>query len=144
MSNICAAIGRGQMTVLDQHIRRRREIHDIYTEQFEEIEGITTQQNPSPEYHSNFWLTNILIDGNVTGLDWKTLHHELAEQQIETRPLWNPMHCQPIFKDCTFYGNGASEFFFKSGLCLPSGSSLTDDDIQRVVDCIKSSIKRHS
>lgn len=136
LSNVCAAIGRGQMTVLDQHIKRRREIHGIYTRQLEKIEGITVQQNPSSDYHSNFWLTNILIDEKKAGFNWQTLYHELANQQIETRPLWNPMHCQPIFKDCVFYGNGTSEYLFNSGLCLPSGSSLANTDVQRVIDCI--------
>lgn len=87
-------------------------------------------------YYESSNLPFIIIDEKKAGFNWQTLYHELANQQIETRPLWNPMHCQPIFKGCVFYGNGTSEYLFNSGLCLPSGSSLTNADVQRVIDCI--------
>ena len=136
MSNICAGIGRGQMFVLDEHIARRREIHDLYTLLLKDIPGITVMQNPSDEYNSNFWLTCILVDSRFAGKTREDIRLAMDAENIETRPLWKPMHLQPVFADAPFYGNGTSEHLFDIGLCLPSGPTLTDDDIRRVADVI--------
>lgn len=136
MSNICAGIGRGQMTVLDEHIARRRAIHSLYTELLRDIPGIAVQQNPAPEFDSNFWLTCILVDPEVAGFTREDIRLHLADENIETRPLWKPMHLQPVFSQAPFYGDGTSEKLFETGLCLPSGPSLTDEDIHRVVEAI--------
>lgn len=136
MSNICAGIGRGQMTVLDEHIVRRRAIHSLYTELLRDIPGITVQQNPAPEFDSNFWLTCILVDPEVAGFTREDIRLHLTNENIETRPLWKPMHLQPVFSQAPFYGDGTSEKLFETGLCLPSGPSLTDKDIHRVVEAI--------
>ncbi len=136
MSNICAGIGRGQMTVLDEHIARRRAIHSLYTELLWGIPGITVQQNPAPEFDSNFWLTCILVDPEVAGFTREDIRLHLTNENIETRPLWKPMHLQPVFSQAPFYGDGTSEKLFETGLCLPSGPSLADKDIHRVVEAI--------
>lgn len=136
MSNICAGIGRGQMTVLDEHIARRRAIHSLYTELLRDVPGITVQQNPAPEFDSNFWLTCILVDPEVAGFTREDIRLHLTNENIETRPLWKPMHLQPVFSQAPFYGDGTSEKLFETGLCLPSGPSLTDKDIHRVVEAI--------
>lgn len=138
MSNICAGIGRGQMFVLDEHIARRRAIHKLYTELLADVEGVTVMQNPSEEYNSNFWLTCILVDPKKAGMTREDIRLKLDADNIESRPLWKPMHLQPIFVDAPFYGNGTSEQLFDIGLCLPSGPTLTDEDIRTVVECIKS------
>ncbi len=138
MSNICAGIGRGQMFVLDEHIARRRAIHKLYTELLADVEGVTVMQNPSEEYNSNFWLTCILVDPKKAGMTREDIRLKLDAENIESRPLWKPMHLQPIFVDAPFYGNGTSEQLFDIGLCLPSGPTLTDEDIRTVVECIKS------
>ena len=137
MSNICAGIGRGQMFVLDEHVARRRAIHDLYTELLKNVPGITVMQNPDEDTDSNFWLTCILVDPDKAGKTREDIRLKLDAENIETRPLWKPMHLQPVFKDAPFYGNGTSERLFDIGLCLPSGPTLTDRDIQRVVDTIK-------
>jgi len=142
MSNICAGIGRGQMLVLQDHIDRRRAIHKLYTQLLSNVKGISIMQNPSPEWNSNFWLTCILIDPNVAGVSRETVRLRLDAANIETRMLWKPMHLQPVFKNYPYYGNGTCEYLFERGLCLPSGPTLTDDDIFRVVDNIKKMCKK--
>ena len=142
MSNICAGIGRGQMTVLDEHIARRRAIHSLYTELLRDIPGITVQQNPAPEFDSNFWLTCILVNPEVAGFTREDIRLHLTNENIETRPLWKPMHLQPVFSQAPFYGDGTSEKLFETGLCLPSGPSLTDEDIHRVVEAIETIKKK--
>ncbi|MBE6401595.1 MAG: pyridoxal phosphate-dependent aminotransferase [Verrucomicrobia bacterium] len=137
MSNICAGIGRGQMEVLDAHVARRREIHALYTKLLAGTPGITVKQAPGAEFASNFWLTCILVDPEKFGTDYEALRQKLDAANIETRPLWKPMHLQPVYASAPFYGNGTSEKIFSQGLCLPSGSSLSDDDIARVVSTIK-------
>ncbi len=137
MSNICAGIGRGQMEVLDAHVARRREIHALYTQLLAGTPGITVKQAPGAEFASNFWLTCILVDPEKFSADYETLRQKLDAANIETRPLWKPMHLQPVYASAPFYGNGTSEKIFSQGLCLPSGSSLSDDDIARVVEIIK-------
>ena len=137
MSNICAGIGRGQMFVLDEHVARRRAIHTLYTELLKDVHGITVLQNPDGRFDSNFWLTCILVDPSVAGKTREDIRLKLDAENIETRPLWKPMHLQPVFVDAPFYGNGTSEHLFDIGLCLPSGPTLTDEDIRRVVDTIR-------
>ena len=141
LSNICAGIGRGQMQVLDEHIARRRAIHGLYSQGLGSISGIEVQQNPSTQFNSNFWLTSILIDPKQTGFDREQLRLRLEEENIESRPLWKPMHLQPVFAVCPYYGGSVSEELFERGLCLPSGSGLSDDDIAHVVKVIKSFIR---
>ena len=137
MSNICAGIGRGQMFVLDEHVARRRAIHTLYTELLKDVPGITVLQNPDGRFDSNFWLTCILVDPSVAGKTREDIRLKLDAENIETRPLWKPMHLQPVFVDAPFYGNGTSEHLFDIGLCLPSGPTLMDEDIKRVVDTIR-------
>lgn len=136
LSNISAGIGRGQMLVLDEHIARRREIHALYTRLLADVQGITVMQNPSEEYDSNFWLSCILVDPKLAGQTREDIRLRLAEENIESRPLWKPMHLQPVFADAPAYVNGVSEDLFNQGLCLPSGSLLSDEDIQRVVEVV--------
>lgn len=136
MSNICAGIGRGQMTVLEQFIKRRREIHALYAALLRKAPGITVHRAPSGDYRSNYWLTCILVDPDKAGCTREDIRLRLAEQDIETRPLWKPMHLQPVFSQAPFYGDGTSEHLFDIGLCLPSGPTLTDDDICRVVNAV--------
>lgn len=135
MSNICAAIGRGQMEVLDTHVARRREIHARYTELLGETPGITVKQAPNDDFQSNFWLTCILTEKSAK-ISSTQLREHLAEANIESRLLWKPMHLQPVYASAPFYGNGVSEDLFEQGLCLPSGSGMTDDDLDRVVEAI--------
>lgn len=141
MSNICAGIGRGQMFVLDEHVSRRREIHRLYTQLLDGVKGIPVLQNPSPDFNSNFWLTCITVDPEIAGCTREDIRLALDADNIESRPLWKPMHLQPVFADAPFYGNGTSEYLFDVGLCLPSGPTLTDEDIQRVVEIIKGLLK---
>ncbi|MEA4808148.1 DegT/DnrJ/EryC1/StrS family aminotransferase [Macellibacteroides fermentans] len=138
MSNICAGIGRGQMTIVDEHIAKRRANHALYASLLKEIEGISLLTNPSDQFNSNHWLTCILVDSAVAGFTREDIRLHLEKENIETRPLWKPMHMQPVFKDAPFYGNGTAEHLFEIGLCLPSGPTLTEQDINRVVDAIKS------
>ena len=137
MSNICAGIGRGQMYVLDEHISRRREINSIYRELLSEIKGLSIFHNPTSDFESNHWLTCIIIDPSVAGFSREDLRLKMESENIETRPLWKPMHLQPVFANCPFYGDGTSEKLFDQGLCLPSSPILTKDDIQRIVNVIK-------
>lgn len=136
MSNVCAGIGCGQMDVLADHVARRQEIHDIYKSGLSNIEGLTILDNPNSDYQSNFWLTTILISPK-TGKTPDEIRLALEKGNIETRLLWRPMHMQPIYQYAPYYGGTVAETLFNQGLCLPSGSSLTDEDIHRVIDAIK-------
>ena len=136
MSNICAGIGRGQMYVLEEHINARRRNHALYREQLKNVKGISFLVDPTPDYQSNHWLTCIIIDPLITGFTREDLRLKMEEANIETRPLWKPMHLQPVFAGCPFYGNTTSEKLFEKGLCLPSGPTLTQDEIIRVIDVI--------
>lgn len=136
MSNVCAGIGCGQMDVLADHVARRQEIHDIYKSELSNIKGLTILNNPNSDYQSNFWLTTILISPK-TGKTPDEIRLALEKENIETRLLWRPMHMQPIYQDAPYYGGTVAETLFNQGLCLPSGSSLTDEDIHRVIDAIK-------
>ena len=137
MSNICAGIGRGQMFVLEEHVARRRAIHALYTSLLKDVSGISVLQNPSSDFDSNFWLTCITVDPLVAGCTREDIRLALDTDNIESRPLWKPMHLQPVFAEAPFYGNGTSEHLFDIGLCLPSGPTLTDEDIRRVAGIIK-------
>lgn len=133
LSNISAGIGRGQMEVLDKHISLRRAMHSFYVECFKNVEGVTVLSEPSKDYFSNHWLSAILVDPEKTGgITREDLRHAFAKANIESRPLWKPMHLQPIFKDAPYYGTTVSERLFENGLCLPSGSNLTNDDRSRI------------
>jgi dTDP-4-amino-4,6-dideoxygalactose transaminase len=138
MSNIVAGIGRGQMLVLPQRIEQRRKNNQYYREHLSGEAGICFQTEPSADYYSNYWLTSILVDPQKTGgITREDLRLSLEKADIESRPLWKPMHLQPVFKDCPFYGDGTSEFLFDQGLCLPSGSILTEEELSRVVEAVR-------
>lgn len=138
MSNICAGIGRGQMEVLDQHISLRRKMHNFYRDFFEKIEGVTVFSEPSSDYFSNHWLSAIVVDKDkVGGKSREDLRLALEEEMIETRPLWKPMHLQPVFEMCPYYGGNVSEQLFENGLCLPSGSNITEEEKNRIYTALK-------
>lgn len=133
LSNICAGIGRGQMEVLDDHISLRRKMHDFYVDYFENIDGVTVFQEPNSNYYSNHWLSAILIDSSKTnGKTSEELRLALEKENIESRPLWKPMHLQPVFQEYPYYGEKVSQQLFEDGLCLPSGSNLDDNDRERI------------
>jgi len=138
MSNICAGIGRGQMLVLKDHVTRRREIHTTYKKELSGSKGVTVFDNPSSDFNSNHWLTCIIVNPAVTGFSREDVRLKMESENIETRPLWKPMHLQPVFADAPYYGENTAEKLFDNGLCLPSGSSLSDEDILRVIEVIKS------
>lgn len=132
MSNICAGIGRGQMEVLQDRVERRRAIFNWYRQEMEGMPGISFVAEPEG-FYSNRWLTTVLIDPEKTGgMTRETLRLALEAQNIESRPLWKPMHMQPIFEKYPYFGNGVSEKLFENGLCLPSGSNLEDKDLARI------------
>ena len=175
MSNICAGIGRGQMTVIDEHIRHHQHIAQLYREAFKEVEGIDFHDNPDERTDSNFWLNTITIapDLKVKGQEnaYKTIvkgavggaagvvhqastaHTDcepnanveamrlyLDRAGIESRPLWKPMHRQPVYQNAPAYLNGVCEELFHCGLCLPSGPMVTDEDVARIIHTIKDSV----
>ena len=175
MSNICAGIGRGQMTVIDEHIAHHKHVCQLYKELLADVEGITLHENPSPRYDSNYWLNTVVLDpslrvkgeekayqvaiqgavGGAAGVTHQatTLHTDcepntnveamrmaLDAAGIESRPLWKPMHLQPVYRRNPHYVNGVSESLFKQGLCLPSGPCVSDEDVAYIVDCIKKNI----
>lgn len=175
LSNVCAGIGRGQMTVVDEHIRHHQMLAAFYEKAFADIDGITFHGNPSERYDSNFWLNTVTLSpdlkvkgqeqayaaaiqgavGGAAGVvkaaesthtacepnsNVEALRLALDKEQIESRPLWKPMHMQPVYADCPAYTNGVSEALFKTGMCLPSGPCVTLDDAQRIVDAIKDNI----
>ncbi len=132
MSNIVAGIGRGQMEVLDKRVAQRRANNRFYQELFKDIDGIEILTEPSGDYFSNHWLSAILINEKKTGFSREDLRLQLLEDNIESRPLWKPMHLQPVFASCPYYGEKVAETLFNTGLCLPSGSNLTDEDRERI------------
>ena len=172
MSNICAGIGRGQMTVADEHIVHHKHVCSLYRELLKDVEGIVLHENPSERYDSNYWLNTVVIDssvcvkgeeeayktaiqGAVGGAGVVThsapsIHTDCEPNSnieamrigldtfgIESRPLWKPMHKQPVYRDCPAYLNGVSEDLFRKGLCLPSGPYVTDEDVEYIVGCIR-------
>ena len=132
MSNIVAGIGRGQMTILDSHVAKRRSNHEFYVNAFKDNTDITFLKEPEG-YFSNRWLSCILLDSKSTR---EGLRLALEKENIESRPLWKPMHQQPVFKDAPSYLNGVSDELFERGLCLPSGSNLTDVELDRVISAV--------
>ncbi len=177
LSNVCAGIGRGQMTVLDEHIAHHKHVLALYKELLSDIKGITVHTNPNEDFDSNYWLNSIILDENLhvkgeeeayqtviqgavggaagvthtakfahTDLEpnknVEAMRVALDKANIEARPLWKPMHCQPVYQDCPAYTNGVSEELFKKGLCLPSGPCVTDEDVKYIVNSIKESIIR--
>ncbi len=142
MSNICAGIGRGQMTVLDEHLAHHRHLCDRYVELFADVDGISVHTNADERSDSNYWLNTILIDPNKTGTDYETVRQHLESCNIESRPLWKPMHTQPVFSGAPAFVNGVSEELFSIGLCLPSGPWVSDEDVERVAREIKACCKK--
>ena len=175
LSNICAGIGRGQMTVVDEHIAHHKRLKDLYKELLADVPGITVHDNPSSRYDSNFWLVTITLDpslriknqedayktvvkgavGGAAGVvhasesahtecepnaNVEALRIVLDQAGIEARPLWKPMHKQPVYKDAVAYVNGVSEELFKVGMCVPSGPCVSEQEVHYIVDCIKSAI----
>lgn len=136
LSNVSAGIGCGQMDVLQPHVELRRAIHDFYTKELAEIDGLSVQQNPSTDFNSNFWLSTVLIDPK-TGKDPESLRQFMLDAGVETRRLWRPMHIQPVFADAPYYGDTTCEMLFDRGLCLPSGSGLKEEELRYVADKIK-------
>lgn len=137
MSNISAGIGRGQMLVLDEHVALRRKMNAFYKEIFKDIEGVEVLIEPSEDYFSNHWLSAILVDPEKTkGIDREQIRLHLETYNIESRPLWKPMHLQPVFTDMPYYGGKVAEELFENGLCLPSGSNLSDEDRDRIKEAI--------
>ncbi len=142
MSNVVAGIGRGQMEVLDKHIDYRRANNHFYQDIFKSVDGITVFKEQNQYYFSNHWLSAIIVDEKITGFSRETLRLHLLVDNIESRPLWKPMHLQPVFKDCDYYGTDVSEKLFNDGLCLPSGSNLTDNDRERIKKSIEKLINK--
>lgn len=175
MSNICAGIGRGQMTVADKHIAHHRHVQALYKELLKDVEGVLLHEAPSADYDSNFWLCTITLDsslrikgqenaykdvvrtavggaaGVIHAVDCATtdcqpnenveaLRAFMLGKKIEARPVWKPMHKQPVYKDAPVYINGVSEAIFKIGMCLPAGPWVTDEDVYYIVECIKEAI----
>lgn len=176
MSNICAGIGRGQMTVIDEHIAHHKHVQALYRELLADIKGVTLHENPSPRFDSNFWLCAVTLDpalkvkgqenaykkvitgavGGAAGVthaassattdcqpnaNVEAMRVALDAANIEARPLWKPMHKQPVYKDAPAYVNGVSESLFAVGLCLPAGPYVTDEDVRYIVDSIKNAIE---
>lgn len=141
MSNILAGVGRGQMEVLNDRIAARRANHMFYQELFASIEGVTVFSEPSADYFSNHWLSCITIDEAVCGKNREQLRLALLEEEIETRPLWKPMHKQPIFEDAPYYGGTVAEELFEIGLCLPSGSNMTAEERERIATAMRAFFK---
>ncbi|MBM3402546.1 MAG: pyridoxal phosphate-dependent aminotransferase [Bacteroidetes bacterium] len=133
MSNIVAGIGRGQMEVLPERVKQRRANNHRYREFFKDFAGITFQTEPNANYYSTYWLTAILIDPRLTGgISREDVRLALEAENIESRPLWKPMHLQPVYEGAKFYGSGVCEKLFEQGLCLPSGSNLTQEEFDRI------------
>jgi dTDP-4-amino-4,6-dideoxygalactose transaminase len=138
MSNICAGIGRGQMEVLDAHVGLRRAMNAFYVKLFADVDSVSVFAVPNEDYFSNCWLSAILIDPKIdNGITRETVRMAFESENIESRPLWKPLHLQPIFKKYPYYGNTVAETLFKNGLCLPSGSNLTDEDRERIAGVVK-------
>ena len=138
MSNISAGIGRGQMKVLNDRIEARRKNHQFYLNLFENFEGVTVFNEPNSDYCSNHWLSAIVIDEEKAGFNREQLRLALDQENIESRPLWKPMHLQPIFESAPYFGGNVAEELFKNGLCLPSGSNLNEEDLERIKNVILS------
>jgi dTDP-4-amino-4,6-dideoxygalactose transaminase len=137
MSNICAGIGRGQMEVLDKHVALRRKMNEFYYNYFKNIDGVTVFSEPNLDYYSNHWLTAIVLNPEkLGGKTREDLRFALEQANIESRPLWKPMHLQPIFEKYPYYGNQVAENLFNFGLCLPSGSNSTAQEKARILESL--------
>ena len=176
MSNVCAGIGRGQMTVLEDHIAHHKHVQQLYKELLKGVEGITLHEAPNADYDSNFWLCTIVLDDNLKVKGQENAYKEVVKtavggaagvihvvdspitdcqpnenveamrvfmlsKKIEARPVWKPMHKQPVYLDAPAYVNGVSEAIFKIGMCLPAGPMVSDDDVRYIVECIKEAIE---
>lgn len=137
MSNVVAGVGRGQLEVLDLRVRQHREFNTWYRELLKDVPGVTFQSEPSSDFRSNFWLTCIVIDPGKAGTDREKLRLAFEASHIESRPLWKPMHLQPVFAGCPAYVNGTSEKLFDNGLCLPSGSNIDEEGRRRIAEVLK-------
>jgi dTDP-4-amino-4,6-dideoxygalactose transaminase len=135
LSNISAGIGVGQMETLESKVKRRREVFDFFTSNLQEY-GFNFLKEP-PNAYSNRWLTTATVDQDITGISPSGIMKELEKNNIESRPLWKPMHMQPVFNGAQYYGGKVSENLFKNGVCLPSGSNMSDSDVERVVEVVK-------
>ena len=143
MSNIVAGIGRGQMEVLDARVAQRRANNQRYRDFFAGIEGVTFQTEPNADYFSNYWLTALLIDPKLTGgISREDVRLALDAENIESRPLWKPMHMQPVYEGTKFFGSGVCEKLFEQGLCLPSGSNLTEEEFERIFNALSEIFKK--
>lgn len=175
MSNICAGIGRGQMTVVNDHIAHHKHVQALYKELLKDVEGVTLHEAPNDDYDSNYWLCTITLDPNMKILGQENVYKEVIKtavggaagiihtvespttdcqpnenvealrvfmlsNHIEVRPLWKPMHMQPVYQNAPAYVNGVSEALFKIGVCLPAGPYVTDDDVKYIVESIKEAI----
>ena len=136
LSNICAGIGLGQMEVLDDHVVLRREMNQFYRDIFQDVEGVSVFTEPSGVYYSNHWLSCITVDEKKSGFTSSAILSAFKKENIEARPLWKPMHLQPVFKDAPYYGGNIAKTLFKNGLCLPSGSNLTKSEKQRIKEVL--------
>lgn len=136
MSNILAGIGRGQMEVLEDRILQRRKNHQFYQKLFEGREGIDLLTEPNVDFYSNHWLSVIQIDKEKTGFDREELRLKFLEDNIETRPVWKPLHLQPVFAEMPYFGEKMAETIFENGLCLPSGANLTEQDLERIENIV--------
>lgn len=141
MSNICAGIGRGQMTIVDEHIAHHVRACDIYAQGLADVDGITLHVAPEDYMEPNYWLHTVTVDPEKFSIDYDQLRIILDEAGIESRPLWKPMHLQPVYKDAPAYVNGVSEKLFARGLCLPSGPMVTDEDFALIISTIKGAKK---
>ena len=149
LSNVCAGIGRGQMTVADAHIKHHQRIAQMYKDAFDDHDIIHFHTHPEDYMEPNYWLSTITFEGKENNCSCEIEPNKnvmkamlaLSEAGIESRPLWRPMHTQPIYKDAPAYVNGTSEKLFRKGLCLPSGPCVTDDDVKRVISILKDSVK---
>lgn len=142
MSNVCAAIGRGQMEVLQARVEKRRSNYMFYQKALAAYPFIRFMAEPDSDYVTNRWLSTVLVDDEAEGgISRETIRLGLEKDNIESRPLWKPMHLQPVFEGTPFYGDGTSEKLFKNGLCLPSGSNLTDEDLERVVQQFQETVR---
>ncbi len=138
MSTICAGIGRGQMEVLGAHVVLRRAMHDFYVGLFQDISGVTVFTAPNDDYFANYWLSAILINPIITnGITRETLRLAFEAANIESRPLWEPMHLQPVFEKYSYYGNKVAETLFENGLCALRFPNLTEEDRNRIAKAIK-------
>lgn len=136
MSNICAGIGRGQMSVLDEHVAHHKKVHQMYVDLLGKMDQVKVMSNPSSDFNSNYWLSTITLKG----MNPEELRLALEREGIESRLLWKPLHLQPVFADSPAYLNGTSEQLFETGLCLPSGPMVTEDDVRYIAENIKKNI----